>query len=55
MMRGSNYLRAYNQGFTLVDYANLNSFTIDSSLPKLYNARRRVNLKYNVGIVNRRT
>jgi hypothetical protein len=31
MLGGSNYFRACNQGFTLIDYANLYSFTIDSS------------------------
>jgi hypothetical protein len=42
ILGGSNYLRACNQGFTLIDYANLNSFTIHSSLPKLCgNANRR--------------
>jgi hypothetical protein len=42
MLGGSNCFRTCNQGFTLIDYANLNSFTIDSSLPKLYgNADRR--------------
>jgi hypothetical protein len=35
MLGGSNYFRTCNQGFTLIDYANLNSFTIACSLPKL--------------------
>ncbi len=42
MLGDSNYFRTCNQGFTFIDYANLNSFTIDSSLPKLCgNANRR--------------
>jgi hypothetical protein len=39
MLGGSNYFRACHQGFTLIDYANLNSFTIDSSVPKVWDCK----------------
>jgi hypothetical protein len=39
MLGGPNYFRACSQGFTLIDYANLISFTIYSSLPKLWDCK----------------
>ncbi len=44
MLGGPNYFRACSQGFTLFDYANLISFTIHSSLPKLWDCKYK-NLK----------